>query len=961
MRPQHLSGAKRTIREDGSELWTLAASDRALAEELVSLQDGKHLGGFTSLREASGEVVLERAPARETVGACAARRPWRDAVALVESFARALAEQERRMARETTLALADLVIAPVPHLRADALVGTLLSSPPEHTPHAGVRVLPPEQGAGASWDASARRYVLGLALYRLLSGGMPFEGAGLRRDLDERTTRGAPPFAGAIARALKPGVQSLVLRMLAPRAADRPRSADEIARECAALLEDTATSKTPRASVPRGLRDDTKGLGDDHHVPASARKAKERPRSRTKERVFAAALVTVGALVAAGGALGRPSRHDDERVVIAPTVLRGTLARDCASCHPREVSEWKRSVMAHASKSPLFGALESVVEEQIGKSSRCPLGAGVLRQSTADACFDDRSGVRLTGAGGEGWCINCHAPAENLARSAPGWTALGSASSRAPLRDALAPASLEGISCAVCHQTIAPVGPHGSTSGYEGNATWTSPVTGAEFLSRPEDREGIFGVSNSGYALDARSFRLAGPTSRPVVHGTPSGATNAYLRSSEFCGACHDVRLFGTDVLGAEQRGEHFKRLRNAYSEWRAWSATERSAGREPATCQGCHMSQYPGVCEPSVQPGGDPDCPAGTRFGARAPRVDEKSVSHYFTSVEVPLTPGYPDSFATDATLDAFGVPVGLRQRRDVLLRHTFTMAIDNPTRTGVSVRVPVRIENVGAGHRVPAGFSQEREIWLELDVRDARGDIVYRVGHVESPTDDLADKRFLRVTTSDDLRDRLGRPLGLFGADVVDGPDVGQWSPPPSLGGAAFEGKGLVNFQNGFLRCVRCIGLIDAEGRCQPGDGQGRTRADRFADGAYDIDTGECRSNLSGANALFETYFPVGSLDADRGLARAPDAIVDTRSAPPGVPIVYTYALDIGARPGPLHVRATLHFRAFPPFLLRAFVDYEERMAALGLRPGGPQMTRAMVARLEVLDIASSDVEIP
>jgi hypothetical protein len=421
------------------------------------------------------------------------------------------------------------------------------------------------------------------------------------------------------------------------------------------------------------------------------------------------------------------------------------------------------------------------------------------------------------------------------------------------------------------------------------------------------------------------------------------------------------VRLFGTDVLGAEQRGEHFKRLRNAYSEWRAWSATERSAGREPATCQGCHMSQYPGVCEPSVQPGGDADCPAGMRFAPRSPRVDEKSVSHYFTSVEVPLTPGYPDSFATDATLDAFGVPIGLRQRRDVMLRHTFTMAIDNPTRDGPSVRVPVRIENVGAGHRVPAGFSQEREIWLELDVRDARGDIVYRVGHVESPTDDLADKRFLRVTTSDDLRDRLGRPLGLFGADVVDGPDVGQWSPPPSLGGASFEGKGLVNFQNGFLRCVRCIGLVDAEGRCQPGDGQGRTRADRFADGAYDIDTGECRSNLSGPSALFETYFPVGSLDADRGLARAPDAIVDTRSAPPGVPIVYTYALDIGARPGPLHVHATLHFRAFPPFLLRAFADYEERMAALGLRPGGPQMTRDMVARLEVLDIATTDVEIP
>jgi hypothetical protein len=436
------------------------------------------------------------------------------------------------------------------------------------------------------------------------------------------------------------------------------------------------------------------------------------------------------------------------------------------------------------------------------------------------------------------------------------------------------------------------------------------------------------------------------------------------LRSSEFCGACHDVRLFGTDVLGATERGEHFKRLRNAYSEWRAWSDTERSSGREPATCQGCHMSQYPGVCE-STQTNaprafGD-ECPPGTRFAPRAPSVDARSVSHYFTSVEVPLTPGFPDAFATDASLDAFGAPLGLRERRDAMLRHTFAMSIEAPSRAGNDLRIPLRIENVGAGHRVPAGFSQEREIWIELDVKDARGAVVYRVGHVDRPDEDLADKRFLRVTTSDDVRDGLGRPLGLFGADVVDGPDIGRWDPSPSLGGTQFRGKGLVNFQNGFLRCVRCIGTIDDQGRCQAGEGQGRTRADRFADGAYDIDTGECRSNLSGTNALFETYFPIGSLDADRGVARAPDAIIDTRSAPPGVPVVYTYALDASGHEGPFHVSATLHFRAFPPFLIRAFADYEERAASRGLRPSGAQVTRDMLSKLEVIDIAAAEADVP
>ena len=75
------------------------------------------------------------------------------------------------------------------------------------------------------------------------------------------------------------------------------------------------------------------------------------------------------------------------------------------------------------------------------------------------------------------------------------------------------------------------------------------------------------------------------------------------------------------------------------------------------------------------------------------------------------------------------------------------------------------------------------------------------------------------------------------------------------------------LVSLQNGFLRCVRCIGEIDAAGRCQSSTGQGFHRADRYEDGDYDIDTGECGSNLAGDERFLEVYFPVGALDASRG----------------------------------------------------------------------------------------------
>jgi hypothetical protein len=168
-------------------------------------------------------------------------------------------------------------------------------------------------------------------------------------------------------------------------------------------------------------------------------------------------------------------------------------------------------------------------------------------------------------------------------------------------------------------------------------------------------------------------------------------------------------------------------------------------------------------------------------------------------------------------------------------------------------------------------------------------------------------------------------------------------------------------LNLQNGFVRCVRCIGFVDGQGKCQPAPGQGRTRADRFDDGVYDPDTGECRSNLSNGNELFETYFPVGALDADRGILKAPDAILDTRSAPPGTVLTYTYDLDAGTHPGPFDVDARLRFRAFPPYLIRAFAAYEARKNSQGLRPSGPQVTAEMLRRVEVTDLGSAHARIP
>ncbi len=970
----------------------LGKSDRALAERLIHL-GAAGVGGCTNIRDDGDAIWVERAPG-STLAEWMGERPGPQgaslAVSIVASLAEAAAICEAAALFPGPIAPETVIIAgDRAQLRADSLIAALTGDNPDRR-EASSRWASPEQASGAPVDNASNRYVLGLLLYRLLTGAHPFVGRGLRLGLEDQAQRGAPPFPDAIAAELPAGLQALCLRMLDPDPAQRPRSAAEIARQLRDLpLSPSQPSLSPSRSMSPLQHSPSQRLpslslepspsSSPSPLPAKPRSSSPRPPRPPRPLPRALTLLPIPvALAIAALALASVDhrRHSAIRAGDATPLSEARAVADCAGCHPRQTAEWKRSVMAHSAQSPLFQALEILIEEQVGRDAECPGGAGILRAADpATACNVRRTGTPLTGSGGELWCVNCHAPGENLRASLPAWDGRSARSStRLPLRDALSPEAMEGISCTFCHQVTGPVHPGDAARGlYEGNPSWRSPVSGQRFLMRPEDSAGRFGIANSGYALDPGAFLVSRWKDAVPggAHAPTPAAQRSHLRSSEFCGGCHDVRLFGTDVLGS-LRGEHFKRLRNAYSEWVSWGEGEIRQGRTPASCQDCHMSAYGSACEPSSDPSiTDAACPSGMRRARVTPgtypvsrlATGERSAvtTHYFTGVDVPLTEGFDFTFIDDETLDAHGVPLGARQRRDLLLSSTFRFELPGARRFGDRLELPLVVENIGAGHRVPAGFSQEREIWVHLKVTDGNGRVVYEVGRVDRPDEDLRDKIFSRVNTSPDLVDAFGRPQGLFGADVIDGPDLPQWSPAPATGATFMRGKGLINLQNGFLRCVTCIGRIDADGRCQAGPGQGTTRADRFADGGYDIDTGACFSNLRGENALFETYFPVGALDATRGEVKGPDAIIDTRSLPPGTPTTYVYELPVTGSAGPFRVEARLMFRAFPPFLLRAFAEYEEAQEQRGLRPGGALITRAVLARLDVVEIARVEADVP
>ena len=934
-----------------------------LAARLLALGT-RGVGGFTAggrdgegswlARDAAGPRLGEWLRDREPV-------EWRRAAGMVGSLADALAACEEASLFPGALdpdrieVNGDRLAIP-----ADGLVAALVGA--SHAePAPGARWLAPEQAAGAPPDSASNRYAAGLVLYCLLTGEHPFSGRGLRLGLEDQAQRGAPPMADVVAHSLPPGLQSFCLRMLDPDPARRPASARAIADRLGEIAEEKRIE--PRRHEGREeVPERAQGAPQNVFVPSSRA---SRLRGSSLLVVAAGAAVGVWAVTSSGAATKK------KRVVVgerAPLAHAAEVA-DCASCHPRQSAEWSRSVMAQSVESPLFQSLEMLIQEQVGRDNDCPGGAGILRAAGAGACTSRVTGLPITGSGGELWCVNCHAPGTDLRASLPAWNGLArDDSTRRPLRDLLPRTAMEGIGCSMCHQVGGPVRPGNQSAGlYEGNPSWISPDTGARFGMRPEDRAGQFGIGNSGYLLDPSELLASGASHERAVPGgshlRPSAGARSYLASSEFCGSCHDVRLFGTDSIGVVDRGEHFKRLRNAYSEWADWQKQELAAGRVAASCQDCHMSLYPGVCVPAGEatPGAG-GCPSGTRFEARRPGAfatgraatgsePGRVASHYFSGVDVPLALAFSQGAVDDETVDTSGIPLGARQRRDLLLASAIRMQLVGSQRTSSRIEIPILVENVGAGHRVPAGFSQEREIWIHLKVTDARGRVVYEAGRVDRGDQDLRDKIFLRVGTSSAPNDRSGRVLGLFGADVADGPDVPDWR---EVSAGTLRGRGLINFQNGFLRCVTCIGRIDGEGRCQALPGQETGRADRYADGGYDPDTGECRSNLRGDRAFLETYFPVGALDASRGLPKAPDAIIDTRSLAPGRPVRYVYDLDAGRAEGPLTVEARLLFRAFPPYLLRAFADYEAEQDRRGLRPSGPLLDSSTLERLDVVELA-------
>lgn len=180
-------------------------------------------------------------------------------------------------------------------------------------------------------------------------------------------------------------------------------------------------------------------------------------------------------------------------------------------------------------------------------------------------------------------------------------------------------------------------------------------------------------VANTSQLLTVDGVRRAQLKDPQAPH---PAAFSEFHTTAELCGGCHNVNH--------PVNGMH---LEATYSEWKA-----SPYAAEGIVCQDCHMSEGAGIIGPS----------AGQAAAGGPQRDNIYRMSFVGANVEL------GDSAAAEA-----------------MLKSAATVEIDVPeiVPAGQESSATVTVTNVGAGHYLPTGLTEVREMWLEVVFEDAAG----------------------------------------------------------------------------------------------------------------------------------------------------------------------------------------------------------------------------------------------
>jgi hypothetical protein len=384
----------------------------------------------------------------------------------------------------------------------------------------------------------------------------------------------------------------------------------------------------------------------------------------------------------------------------------------CASCHGNYNStvepyfNWQGSMMAHASRDPLFEANMSIANQDAPDS-------GDL-------------------------CLRCH-----LSRGWLGGRSVPTDGGRMQAADRM------GVSCDLCHRMVNPV--------YVPGASPTNDLGILAALTLADTNAG-----NGMFVIDPYSFQR-GPFTNPAA--PHPFMASSFHRTSAMCGTCHDV---SNPVFQKDSGGNYVPNAFNAgagnfsphsmgpvertYSEWLS-SAYNTSngvyapqfAGNKPggavSTCQDCHMRDVSGKgCDPAQFP----SVPSRDDI----PLHDMTGGSTWLPGL---LTNLYPSEVSAPA------IQSGI-QRASQLLTAAASMGV-----TVASGQLKVTVTNE-CGHKLPTGYPEGRRAWLNLKFYDDAMNLVGESGAYNTNTGVLTHDEQVKIyQVHPGMETNLAMALGL------------------------------------------------------------------------------------------------------------------------------------------------------------------------------------------------------
>ncbi len=229
--------------------------------------------------------------------------------------------------------------------------------------------------------------------------------------------------------------------------------------------------------------------------------------------------------------------------------------------------------------------------------------------------------------------------------------------------------AVKGIQCDFCH----------SATGAERNYNNSIAVEPGFGEDNPGTKRGPFKDSDSEYHDSAYS---------------------KFHTESKICGTCHNVRhvVYGT-------------KLESTYDEWLKGPYNSDDP-KKRITCQGCHMYQRLGY--PAT---GSTERPKNPGSASDFSKKREHIFTHYFVGGN-----GFVPSLFNDK------IRLKMAEER---LKNAAELSIDA---SGIKdYKLVINIKNSGAGHYLPTGLTNVRQMWLEISITDHKRRVVYRSGRTD------------------------------------------------------------------------------------------------------------------------------------------------------------------------------------------------------------------------------------